>query len=151
MREQTLNDWLTGKVSVVVATVAFGMGVDKPDVRFVIHNDMPKSLEAFYQESGRAGRDGLPSLSVLYYDRADRDLIRFLLDKGDSKQQQPTAGAGDGSVVEVGNTRAAKVAFEKVWAHESHRNSDKLVLLPWWFEMRDSWWDTVRRRCVGAR
>ena len=81
VRERVQREFLAGKIDVVVATVAFGMGVDKADVRTVVHVALPGSVEAFYQEIGRAGRDGLPSRTVLLYSFADRKTQEFFLEK----------------------------------------------------------------------
>jgi len=80
-RDRVQRDFLAGKLEVVVATIAFGMGVDKADIRTVVHVALPGSVEAFYQEIGRAGRDGNQSRSILLYSFADRKTQEFLLEK----------------------------------------------------------------------
>jgi ATP-dependent DNA helicase RecQ len=79
IRHQRQDDWISGKTRIIVATNAFGMGIDKPDVRFVVHYDPPDSLEAYFQEAGRAGRDGKKSVAVMLYNNADKIKLKKLL------------------------------------------------------------------------
>ena len=122
-RTDVQDRFMSGGLDVVVATNAFGMGVDKPDVRAVIHHDPPGSLEAYYQEVGRAGRDGLPSVVTLVYRQEDLGLRRYQAATGappvgdvlvviDALRQGPSSRTALRSATGLGSSKVARVLNE---------------------------------------
>ncbi len=108
VRQRNQELFIRDDVAIIVATIAFGMGINKPNVRFVIHYDLPKNIESYYQETGRAGRDGLNSHCLLLFSPGDSSKIRYFIDQKPEPQQRHVAQEHLNAIVDYAQSRKCR-------------------------------------------
>jgi ATP-dependent DNA helicase RecQ len=110
-RKLVQDAFMHNKINIIVATIAFGMGIDKSNIRLIIHHSVPKTLEGYYQEIGRAGRDDKHSKCVLFYDYADTEKLKYFISKTEKETNKTIALSKLNTVIEYSNTFVCRNKF----------------------------------------